>query len=218
MQNVSDNITYNYLSRTKMKKFLVILFIFVTYNLFGQSLGFKAGADLNNISIHGDYPQQYHQDTQTSIGFHFGIFSEILISSKVKLTPELQFAQRGFKYTSDLVQVNQDVRENLNYLELPILLTYYPSQTIGIQVGPNISYLISSKSVTDGNSFNNYDIYDKFDIGISAGIRVEIFNNLFVFGRYNYGLIKISETYYSPDEQATWFNRNIQFGLGYRVK
>src|SRR5687767_13114373 len=114
-----------------MKKILLALpFLLISVYSFGQlSLGVKAGLNVNDIAIKDALPGM-EMEKKASMGFHVGVYTQLAISKKFSFIPELQFSQRGYKYL-----FSSDSRVNMNYLELPLLLSYSPVEFLNIDLG-----------------------------------------------------------------------------------
>ena len=84
-------------------------------------------------------------DNKTRFGYHVGVYADIPLTGRLGLHPELLMNEISSK-TSD--QFNnifhgasfQDV--TMNYVTLPVLLTYRVSDIFTILVGPQYGYLV----------------------------------------------------------------------------
>jgi hypothetical protein len=181
---------------------------------FGQvSFGVKGGLNFNDISLK-DRPAELRDDANMALGFHLGVYSRISISEKFAFIPELQFVQRGAK--------SGGTRINLNYIELPLLISYAPIKILAIEAGPDFSYKISARARANGNSANLNDIYkNDFDLGLVSGVRVPL-GKLSIIARYYVGLVSLSDVHYATQngQQTTTkeYARSVQIGVAYRLK
>ncbi|HYF67429.1 MAG TPA: outer membrane beta-barrel protein [Ohtaekwangia sp.] len=110
---------------------------------------------------------------------------------------------------------------NLNYIELPILISYSIAKWCNLDFGQNISYKISAAAKGDGSSQNIDTFYDKdLDLGLIAGLRVPLPSKFTLIGRYYLGLSSISELNFTDVNGETTsvkeYNRTGQFGISYR--
>jgi hypothetical protein len=205
-----------------MKKILLALpFLLISVYSFGQfSLGVKAGLNINNIAIK-DEPSGMETDKKATMGFHVGVYTKLAISKKFSFIPELQFSQRGYKFPSI---ISSDSRVNMNYLELPLLLSYSPVEFLNIDLGSTIAYKISTVMKSDGMSRKMGDDFDEdLDIGITGGLRFNVSEKIAVIGRYYYGVSSLWELNFRDDANnplgtVTAHNRNVQVGLSYKIK
>jgi hypothetical protein len=201
-----------------MNKIFFLLFVLISFKSSGQfSIGAKVGLNINNIASSIFAGDIY----RTNVGFHLGIFGQVPIKGKFSLIPEVQYIQKG---SDSDIQNNLSIstgRINLNYLELPILLSYSPIKQINIDLGPNFALMTSSNATGAFSNTNLDNVYSKFDFNISGGVRWHLGSKISVVGRYNYGLSEIDEqnnvVANGKTTKATYYNRTIQFGLSYKI-
>ncbi|MBX2899028.1 MAG: PorT family protein [Cyclobacteriaceae bacterium] len=201
-----------------MKKLFCLLFIAISFQSIGQfSIGAKIGSNINYIGSSVSGGNVY----RTNIGFHAGIFVQLPIKDKFSLIPEVQYIQKGADVAFSNGFSSSTERINLNYIELPILLSYSPIKQINIDLGPNFALMTSSKATGVFSNANLDNVYSKFDFNISGGMRWNVASKVSVIGRYNYGLSKIEENnnvvVNGKTTKATYSNRTIQFGLSYQI-
>ncbi len=189
----------------KGKILLAIAFVFTaSFSLKAQGLkfGIKAGADINKITGKS-FSQEF------SYGYQAGVFSEIGLTQKFGLQPEVIFSQTnidtatGFK---EIVGFNNIDKVKLSYVKIPILLTYKPNPFMVLQLGPEFGRLID-KGQSIGQ--NGKSIFSDGDLSMVGGLQVNI-TKVRVYGRYAVGLNNINETT-SPEK---WKSRSVQIGLG----
>jgi hypothetical protein len=212
---------FGYFKTIAMKKTLLVLSsLVISVYSFGQfSLGVKAGLNVNDMILK-DAPPGDDGGIEANIGFHAGVYTTININKKFSFIPELQFSQRGYASKSSF----GDARVNLNYLELPLLLSYSPIEFLNIDLGPNFAYKLSAVSKSDGTSRNIDNVFEEdLDIGITGGLRFNVSEKISIVGRYYYGITSLFEFSILDDQNnplgsGTAHNRNIQVGLSYKIK
>lgn len=193
--------------------FSFLLFVAITKSSVSQvSFGVKGGLNLTK-TIYNNLPIGFTSDNEPvwTSGLHVGVYGQVKLSENLSLIPELQFSQRGYKVTYASTNVSSSIR--INYLELPLLLSYR-IKPIGIEFGPNISYKLSS---TLANA------YKDFDFGLEGGLRAYLSEKVFITARYYYGIATIGEIVFFDSRgrtlgSVTERNRAIQFGIGYKIK
>jgi hypothetical protein len=95
----------------------------------------------------------------------------------------------------------------LNYLSIPILLTYRPTGIISFQAGPQFGILMSqSKSLLEDGK----EAFKNGDFSLVGGVQLQLIN-FRVYGRYAIGLNNINDI----DEQDKWKNQTAQIGVGF---
>ena len=92
--------------------------------------------------------------------------------------------------------IDQTVKYNLNYLDLPVLAVFKLGESAEIHIGPCASYLLGANVSYSGDIANGDNTIDKdhlksFDYGLVGGFGLN-FGTVQVGARYNYGLAKIA--------------------------
>src|SRR5205085_7184036 len=130
--------------------------------------GVKAGMNVSNL-----YIDNVH-DENARIGFNGGFYGQILSSEFFAIQPELLYSTKGTRADYTGFVVNQKVRFNLNYLDLPVLAVFKLGRSAEIHAGGYASYLLSANIQYDGNVNNGTDQLDKdhfksYDYGLTGG-------------------------------------------------
>jgi len=129
----------------------------------------------------------------------------------VSIHPEVLFSQTSVTTSKDYAEVvpnpNQEqIKKNLNYLSIPILLNVKLAGPLHVEAGPQFGILLNKdKKVIDSGKevFKNGD----FSVAAGAGLHLSVFR---VFARYVIGLSNISNL----PNQEEWKNQSIQAGIG----
>ncbi|MFM2145496.1 MAG: hypothetical protein RL732_332 [Bacteroidota bacterium] len=172
----------------------------------GFHLGFKGGANLLKID------DRAFSDEFT-FGYHIGGFAEINFSKKVGIQPEVLWSQNTYKTATDINQVLpgsiNDVNVKLNYLQIPLVLTYRPIKLISFQLGPQFGILMNEQ-----NSFlqNTGNAFKSGDLSMLAGVQLNLLG-LRVGGRYAVGLNNIGDV----AQQTNWKSQGWQLYAGFKI-
>ena len=197
-----------------MKKlfFAVIFTAIAMTSVNAQKFGAKLG--LNMATLSGDV-----SNTKMKTGFHVGGVAEFEITDQFTFQPEIVFSMQGTKYDSDdtsgLGSSLLDSRLKLNYINMPLIAKYYVTESLNIQAGPQIGFLMSANfanTAGGGISDTDVDVKDQMnglDYGVDFGIGYTMDFGLFIDARYNLGLADIS------DDNATTKNNVISVSVGY---
>jgi hypothetical protein len=188
-----------------MKKIFLFAIIVSALTTAQAQFGVKAGLNMANLG--GDDVDD--EGKKSLMGFHGGIFYNIVAGESFSVQPELVYSAQGAKYEFGGISA----KFALNYLNFTPLLRYNSSGFF-VGVGPQIGFLMSAKTKADGA--DDEDVKDQlksvdFAAAIAAGYEFE--NGFGFYGRFNYGLSSISE---DSDEKV--FNRVFQIGLRYSLK
>ncbi len=182
-----------------MKKTIILISLFLIFfasNAQKVQIGLKGG--INVSSLHFSYPisDSYHSKT----GLHAGLFARINASKEWAIQPEAFFSSEGAKSESG----NYELRINLNYINVPVLLQYLVGKGFRLEGGPQIGFLINSKVESNGMTANTN--FNSTTFSIPLGIDYQIDNGLGLDVRYVFGLRDIN-----PGIKSNVF----QFGVFY---
>ena len=191
-----------------MKKYLVILLVTLTASAssFAQfRLGPKFGANIGKIDGKG-FNDQY------KLGYHLGVFAEIPLGKKFGIQPELLWNQINSDTVSGFSSVYQNLNKQnlsnpqLNYLSVPLLLSYKPGKILSLQAGPQFGILINkSKNLFE----NGKEAFKNGDLSMLFGAQLNIMR-IRIYGRYAIGLNNINDL----ASQEKWTTRGFQLGVG----
>lgn len=113
------------------------------------SYGIKAGLNLSNV--YDTKSEDFNVDPK--FGFVTGVFVAIPIGKYLGLQSEILFSQKGYKAsTTYLGIVDYEFKRTSNYIDLPLLISFKPTELLTFVAGPQISYLIKQiDEVTNGD-------------------------------------------------------------------
>jgi hypothetical protein len=177
-----------------MKKiFLAALFLialpFAASAQEGVSLGVKGGLNFSNFG--GDASD--NDLIKSATGFHAGVWAAIKPSDMFGVQFELLYSQQGAVTEESVLGSLEEIETNLNYIQIPVLLKYYPIKMLSLQLGPQFGILTQAENQSGDTEFDVKDAYKSADIGLVGGAALE-FGSRFQAGvRYNYGLSNTAE-------------------------
>lgn len=187
---------------------VILFFLVASGSAQGIHIGAKFGANLSDPSGKS-FQSGFH------FGYHAGLFSEIMLTKKIGLAPEILFSetnlQAGNSYTSlygavSLANVS-DIK--LHYLSIPVLFAYHPIPFITFHAGPQFGMLMNQ---TQTLTAKDTDAFKKGDISVLAGAQLNILK-FRVYARYVVGLSNIN----AIDNQDKWRSQSLQAGLGFTL-
>lgn len=193
-----------------MKK-LCSFFLLVTVVLSAAAqpfkLGVKFGTSINKLSGNS------FKDGFT-FGYHAGAFSEIKLSNKFFLQPEVYFSEVNVDSSSNFDTIYTTLGKKiegikLGYLSIPVLLNFKVNKLLVLQLGPQYGILLN-KNVALLES--GKQAFKAGDFSMVGGIQLKL-ANLRVYGRYVIGLQNLN----SIDKKETWKSQSIQLGVGLSI-
>jgi hypothetical protein len=123
-------------------------------------VGIKAGLNYSNIYDSDDSEMQ----AEGKIGAVAGMFAAIPIGKYMGIQPEIQFAQKGFKATGNILGSSYTFTRTTNFIDVPLLFQLKPIKYVTVVFGPQYSYMFkqtdkfSNTSFTIEQDFNNDNI------------------------------------------------------------
>jgi hypothetical protein len=156
-------------------------------------VGVKAGMNVSNLYIDDNVT-----DENARIGFNGGFYGQILSSEAFAIQPELLYSTKGTRADYQGLFVDQTVKFNLNYLDLPVLAVFKLGPSAEIHAGGYASYLLGANFEYEGNISNGVDELDRdhfksYDAGLVGGFGLN-FGAAQIGARYNYGLVEIADS------------------------
>ncbi|WEK70786.1 MAG: porin family protein [Candidatus Chryseobacterium colombiense] len=164
------------------------------------SFGVKAGLNVSTIS---------GGDSKAKAGFYGGAFANIPVASSFSVQPEILYNGVGAKADG-----MQDLKVNLSYISVPVMLQYNALPNFYLEAGPQFSFLVDSKFKYQSVSVKGNDYIKGFDFGIGIGAGYYITDNFGVTARYVAGVVDIAKK--TGGVQPEGKNNVFQIGLAYK--
>lgn len=164
--------------------------------------GVKGGLSIANMT---------HNTHKPRVTGHGGVFVHRTINKNWCIQPELLFSAEGQKYIFN----GQEHVSALSYLQLPIMIQYYPASSVYLEAGPQFGLLLTANDKVAGS-----DTHTEWkpnmatgQFAIAAGLGIKATDQVIVYGRYNFGLTDITSF------DAIVHHSNVgQIGLAFRLK
>lgn len=193
----------------KTKAFLLSLALMTIFAAGSYAQGFQLGikGGVNGYKIDN---QSFAEGFR--YGYSLGGFAEINFNKHFGIQPEVLWNQGKLRTTSDFNVVYQGASfENvtLNYLSVPLLLTYRPAKILSLQLGPQFGILLNEND----DLFNNgKNAFKKGDLSIVGGAQLNL--AWFKLGaRYFVGVTNVNDL----PSQDKWTNQGFQLYVGIRI-
>jgi len=168
-----------------------------TVNAQDVKFGVKLGMNVSSVNESG--PNSLDSKT----GFLIGVTTEVKLTDKLSLQPELLLSKQGAKSETN------DFTLELNYIAVPVMVKYYIADGFSVEAGPQFSFLMKDKLSSDSGNQTADISAESFDLMANLGFGYQLKNGLFFQTRYNLGLTNF-------DENPKVKNGVFQMSLGYQ--
>lgn len=192
-------------SKSIVLSLLLVSFAVIHSQAQGVHLGIKAGANIFKVDGQG-YSEGFH------FGYNAGAFAELNWNDHWGIQPEVLFNQTNYRTGSQFSSIYpdglNDVKGKLNYLSIPLLLSYRPIKLLSIQAGPQFGILLNQdKHLVESGK----EAFKKGDLSLVGGAQLNL-ANVAVGARYVIGLTDIKDL----PEGNKWKNQGFQVYAGFR--
>ncbi len=203
---------------------LLLVGLLVSPGFSAIKFGVKGGFSLANLSFD---PEISGVDLKSKAGFVGGVSMNIGLSRMFSLQPEVLYVQKGSKFSEGINGDSFELKINVDYLEIPLLLnlsfqkegsSFVPSIFAGPYIGLNTSAKI--KETYDGETYTE-DIKDYIkdtDFGLTFGVGLGKqlgAGKIFLDIRYDLGLTNIIDIPEGEGDGESVKTRTWLFMIGY---
>lgn len=129
------------------------------------------------------------------IGLAAGVEAEYGVSNNFSVTGGVVYSMQGTKYDYEYDGYKATVKDNFDYINIPILANYYIVPGLAIKAGIQPAFNVRSKVKTEvaGKSVDvDADGVKSFDFSIPVGLSYEL-SDFVLDARYQWGLTKIAD-------------------------
>lgn len=175
-----------------MKRVFIIIFIFLSLQLYAKiskNFGLKLGLTSSNLKM--ELKNRENPNHKRKYGFNFSIFYDLYIMESISIYPNIQYSQKGFKFSSYTTYINTFSIESLikykiqrnkmnPYFSIGPRLDYLHSIGTDFKYNPAAEYLIYWEEYT----FKNFS----FGVSLNIGTEFKFLNKhiLLIELEYNY--------------------------------
>src|SRR6185437_14009139 len=147
---------------------VTLLFAVLQTHAQGFHMGVKAGANLFKID-----GQSFDQSFK--FGYNAGAFAEINFTSSLGIQPEVLFNQTNYRTGTEFSDVYSGGVNNfqgkLNYLTIPLLLSFRPIPLLSLQAGPQFGILLNPD---EHLTYNAQQAFKNGDLSVVAGAQLNL--------------------------------------------
>jgi hypothetical protein len=200
---------FSIIKNSIMKKILIaLLFVFGSSFAFSQagvSLGLKGGINLDNLNTNDPAA---NIDGRT--GYHFGAYANIKLT-KFAIQPEILYSSQGT--TVEFGTVANDFKQDLVYLNIPVMFKFYLAAGVNLQAGPQFGLLLSAEQDLPTGTQDIKDQLTGSDLSAALGVGWDAPFGLNLTARYLLGLGEVGDDPTIPDFKS----RTFQISIGYKL-
>ena len=196
-----------------MKKIFTILTVvaLTTTVSFAQvQWGATAGINMANVAYSGDGDL----DTDMRLGIRLGVTADITLSDAMTLSTGVLYSVKGFSQSIDYSSLGLgkiEADQSLNYMEIPLHVSYGVSDAFSLIAGPYIGILVGTTVTIDGEDQDaDTDGMRAMDIGLTLGTAYSVSDAISINAGYQMGLTSLDE-----DGESDITNSNILIGMTY---
>ncbi len=171
-----------------MKKVVFsLLMICLTFSVQSQisvKFGVKGGLNVSKIVGSATSLGMVSPDSKELTSGHFGLMARVKVLGLLAVQPEVLYSMQGTTYEGKIgpLQFSHDLKTN--YVQVPVMVKFYPLFGFNIQAGPQFGYLVSAKM--DDEDIKDQLNKNAFAFNVGAGLDLPF--GLGVDARYSIGL------------------------------
>lgn len=165
--------------------------------------GLKGGANVSNLGNSTQY--------QARFGYHVGTFYSQHIEEQYGWQIGLQYSLQGARDG-----INPDRRLSYHYLSLPLVMKIYFNGKTFAELGPQVAYLLSAKSIETGFEEDLTGAVNRWDLLGVIGMGHETESGASMGLRFGYGFFNTSGG--SVGNTVVFRNLLLQLYIGFKLK
>lgn len=199
------------------KVMIVLALCALSYVSQAQNLFFGLKYGLNVSKIKTGATAEPTLTTKDYVGYNMAMWFSQKLKDDLRLNIEPGYITKGTSFEGEQFSYR------FAYVDLPIMVEYFPVPKLSISAGPNFSYLLNAYKIEAGSKTDLMPYYNEaFEISAIGAIHYELTFFLDIGVRYNYGLTPISNVPLVADpptatESGTQHNRFVQFALRFKI-
>ncbi|MBR5170326.1 MAG: PorT family protein [Muribaculaceae bacterium] len=179
--------------------------------------GAKVGLDLTNF-----WGKECGH--QIVLNYQAGLLMEYKFHPHFGISPEVVFAAQGGQEKADDGSemggfIRSDKHYHTNYINVPVMFKYYPTQDFSIDFGPQVGFNVYSKYTMGKHEATNYkDKTKAVDFGLGLGCTYDLDKNVFIQLRYTMGLTNAFKRRYTTAFVIDNYRKNGNAQLAFGVR
>ncbi len=180
-----------------------------------MTLQVKGGVNISTMA--GD------PDAKSKVGYGLGLELEYGLSDMWGMSAGVMYSLQGAKEDAVVESQNMNMKLHLGYVNVPLLVQFYPVKGLALKTGLQLGFLASKKANLNGTKYDFDKLealglmpktFRKVDLSIPLGVSYEL-EHFVLDARYNLGLTRIFKK--SDNFPDSYRNSVIQITLGYKI-
>ncbi len=203
------------------------LFLFLELSLNAQSFKYGVLGGFDIVKAHmtnmpdKEYTSKFYDPMISyNVNGYFGYKSEGFWGISI----EPGFIQKGGAQKFDKETKEDDVRVELNYIQIPVLFDVYLNSRFFFSIGPELAYMVNARAKSiDFNNDIRTSYTREFEISSLFGINLNVIKNIDIGLRYNHGITNLSEIIWLDDTgrekgiHSREFNQYLQLFIRLKI-
>lgn len=210
--------------RFALRVILFLMPLLLSQHISAQKFTGKLILGFNGAQIDGDGMSGYHK-----AGLAAGAAVLFPISEQWMIGPEILYSMKGSQTSAEQLEKGYDrIRYKLNYIDMPLVATCKIKPGFSALVGLQASYLLRAEldAGFQSQGYQNVDpLFKKMDFGFMAGLEYEVFDNVWINGRFCYSVVSTNAVGLTNPNFAVWgaqtrggfYNNCLQMSLRFRL-
>lgn len=188
---------------------LILLSLSVSFNINAQDgyFGIKGGYNASSLNSSEESDIEVNNRHAYNISMVYSHFNQ-----KLGYSIELGYTLKGADIGHDTLDYK------FHYINMPLLIDFYPIKQLKISAGPEISYLLSAKNhsndTTSQSLLNTYDKRLEVSGLVSASASLTYFMDVGI--RYSHSFTKVSK-YDALIDRKNLYNSYLQFFILFKI-
>ncbi|MBN7811677.1 PorT family protein [Algoriphagus sp. H41] len=183
-----------------MRKILLVFFLVGFAATAQAQLGVRAGFNSANFS---------NANFDAKSGFHLGAYYTFG-ADFLSVEPGIQYSQKG--YTGEEAGSGLAVKEQLGYIDVPVLVRLKLLPALNVFAGPQASVLASSKYQKGDQTSDSSEATKGYDIGGVFGAQVKLPLGFNIQASYDLGFTSLN--YFNTDVKNQVFKISAGYTFG----
>lgn len=187
-----------------MKKGLLLIAFLIFAATAQAQLGLRAGLGSSNFSI-GDVQRGFTSLIRPHLGAYYGLE----VTEKLTVEPGMFFSGKGITTTKN--STNEEFKESLIYLDIPVLVRYAVNEDFNVFAGPQAGFLIT-RTYTEGSvKLTTTTPIGGYEIGGIFGVAYKWTSGINLQASYDFGIAPFK--YFEVDVNNTVFKLSVGYTL-----